>query len=101
MNDKEIKKLFMALEPAGPSAGFEDRIIKNALAKRPAQSGAQYFPRFAAMAAMFLFVFSFSVMNFQKQELEAHQSAEYAQYVDDSAIIDDDDVYDDLIVAYN
>ncbi len=100
MNDKEIKKLFMALDIPAPSAGFEDHIIVNAYKTRKATAKSSYFPRFAAAAAMFLIVLSFSLLNSEKHEHEV-QAAEYAQYVDDSSIVNDDDVYGNLIMASN
>ena len=97
MKDTEIKNLFAGLNIEGPSANFEERIIKNALAKKPAAKPS-YFPRYVAVAAMFLFVFSFGLMNFNDTQKIEQQ---YASLVDDGSIVNDDDVYDDIIVAYN
>ena len=46
---------------------------------------------------MFLFVVSFSLMNFTSTK----NADEYASLVDDGSIISEDDVYGDLIMASN
>ncbi len=95
LKDNDIKNLFAGLKIEEPSANFEECIIKNAFNRRIVKQS--YFPRFAAMAAMFLFIFSFGIMNFGSQQ----SADDYANLVDDSWIVNDDDVYGDIIVAYS
>lgn len=99
MKDLEMKKLFDNFKIEEPSLGFEERIIRNAIKAPQTKSG--FTARFVAMAAMFLFIFSFGLMNFNSVEQEQQAEREYAAMVEETPIIDEDDVYGDLIVAYN
>jgi hypothetical protein len=97
MNDNDIKNLFSGLKMEEPSLGFEERIIKNALTQRKEKQS--YVLRYSAMAAMFLFIFSFGLMNFSSTEPDTAQ--EYAAMLEEGSIVSEDDIYGDIIVAYN
>ena len=98
MKDNEIKKLFGDLRIVEPAMSFEDRIIAKALTLKPAKTvQPNYFARGAAVAAMLLFVVSFTQINHTQSSAER----QYASLVDDNSIVSEDDVYDELVLVNN
>lgn len=84
----EIKQAFSKLEIPSPSSNFEDRIIAASI--KPAKV---FNLRAYAVAAVFVFVVGAAALF----PINKTSSQNYAALIDGSAIIDESDIYDDLI----
>ena len=84
---KDIKNIFDSLQIPAASGDFEDKIIAAATArKKPA-----FYANYAAAACLLFIVAGFGLYTAQKPTAT---QGDYASIID---VIDEDDIYDDLI----